>query len=84
VSEPYYRQRARSVCVSLSAFSLYLRLRITRSCYAGSFNSSIARQHDMHAQRDIVLANPSVCMSVTLWGLYQSECIYRHCPSTFW
>jgi len=28
----------------------------------------------MHAERDIVMANLSVCLSVTLWLLYRNEC----------
>jgi len=57
-------QPARSFCVSLGAFFLYW------SCF---FNSRymhhacyvfVARQHAMHAERDIVLPVLSVCPSV--------------------
>ena len=42
-----------------------------RKCHCNTLLFFIARQHAMHAERDIVLANPSVrpsvCLSVTLW-----------------
>ena len=39
----------------------------------------------MHAQRDIVIANPSVCPSVRrILVMYRNECTYRHTLSTIW
>ena len=45
----------------------------------------------MHAERDIVTANPSVCLSVTLWCRIETDAhIVRHFPpsgsgvTTFW
>jgi len=44
-----------------------------------------ARQHAIHAESDIVLANPSVRPSVRLIVvLYLNECIYLPTISTVW
>jgi len=53
-------QPARSVCVSLSAFSHF-----------------IVRQHAVYAERDIVMAHLSACLSVTFWYCNGNECTCR-------
>ena len=66
MSEPYYSQRARSVCVSLSVFSFSFCVLLHGTCPLMSF-------HMITERRIETIGSPNLVHALTLWYVAVDE-----------